>query len=560
MKILKIEIRDNFKKPVRVLNFKAKGISYIYGNIDKPESNSETINSLGKTYALKFINYVFGANDEKTKTPSAICGYSIVAEVEKEGRKFNVEIVIREKELKRYINGEEYSVTEYKKFFGIDRSIYTTQIMLQQRPHEISKNSMKPSFEEYVAYLKLLKIDNILEDIEQIYKIQDQIKEMSLTKSQLTQNYQKEHEFKDKNIEMEVYLVDKEVAKLNDVIEEQKKLINDIQLTKIEEELKEKYKEMQETIQDNENEILSLEIEEDRLSKLIEISNKKDIGKKEIEILFQRAKFEIPELIKRRVEDVEKFNQLVYEDRKQQFQGHIEGLKQQIEDKQKKVEELKEKCADMEKIFAQNDIYKKAIVIISKKQKEREQLKYKEGTLSSIKVILKKTEEKEKELKEKFADCLIKLKENNEKIKRYRDFLYQITERLYKEIEIKSFFDLKINDAHKTRRPITIAISLTRDGGEGISEVKKNLIDLLVFKFNSELDFLIHDSACYNGIDPRQVAGVLKEIEKIANEVDKQAIVSINKYQVDDEQFEEYIMKNSAAILSENETLLGIRF
>lgn len=560
MKILKIEIRNNLGKQVRVLKFKSKGVSYIYGNIDKPESNSQTINSLGKTYALKFINYIFGANNEKIKTPSAICGYIINAEVDKDGEIFNVEIVIEEKELKRRINGKEYSVNEYKDFFNIDRAIYTTQIMLQQRAHEISKNSTNPSLIDYVSYLKLLKIDNILDDIEQIYEIQDKIKEMVTVKKRLSQEYQNNYELKNKNIEMEVYFVDKEKRDLNNAIEEQEQLINNIQLTEMEGELQEKYKEIQKSIKIKRDEIFRSEIEKERLNNLIEISNKKDIDNKEIEILFKRAKFEIPELIKRRMQDVERFNQLVYEDRKQQFKEHIEGLKKNIQDIQKLIEVLQKECIDIEKIFANNDIYKKATAIISKKQKERDELIYKEGTLSHIKAILKETEEKEKELKIRFEDCMIKLNEDNEKIKKYRDFLYQITETLYKEIEIKSFFDLKINDAHKTKRPITIAISLTRDGGEGINEVKKNLIDLLVFRFNSELDFLIHDSACYNGIDPRQVVGLLKEIEKISNEIDKQAIISINKYQIDDEEFEKHIVENSVVVLNENETLLKIRF
>ena len=549
MKILKIEIRNNLGKQVRVLKFKSKGVSYIYGNIDKPESNSQTINSLGKIYALKFINYIFGAKNEKIKTPSAICGYIINAEVDKDGEIFNVEIVIEEKELKRRINGKEYSVNEYKDFFNIDRAIYTTQIMLQQRAHEISKNSTNPSL-----------IDNILDDIEQIYEIQDKIKEMVTVKKRLSQEYQNNYELKNKNIEMEVYFVDKEIRDLNNAIEEQEQLINNIQLTEMEGELQEKYKEIQKSIKIKRDEIFRSEIEKDRLNNLIEISNKKDIDNKEIEILFKRAKFEIPELIKRRMQDVERFNQLVYEDRKQQFKEHIEGLKKNIQDIQKIIDVLQKECIDIEKIFANNDIYKKATAIISKKQKERDELIYKEGTLSSIKAILKETEEKEKELKIRFEDCMIKLKEDNEKIKKYRDFLYQITETLYKEIEIKSFFDLKINVAHKTKRPITIAISLTRDGGEGINEVKKNLIDLLVFRFNSELDFLIHDSACYNGIDPRQVVGLLKEIEKISNEIDKQAIISINKYQIDDEEFEKHIVENSVVVLNENETLLKIHF
>lgn len=41
---------------------------------------------------------------------------------------------------------------------------------------------------------------------------------------------------------------------------------------------------------------------------------------------------------------------------------------------------------------------------------------------------------------------------------------------------------------------------------------------------------MIQDSSCYSGIDPRQVFGMLKELEKLAKETKKQIIVSINKY------------------------------
>ena len=101
---------------------------------------------------------------------------------------------------------------------------------------------------------------------------------------------------------------------------------------------------------------------------------------------------------------------------------------------------------------------------------------------------------------------------------------------------------------------------MTKDDGEGVNEVKKNMIDLLVFKYNQELDFLIHDSACYNGIDPRQVVGLLKEIEKTAQEKGKQAIIAINKYQIENIGFLEHISKNSSVVLDENETLLKFNY
>lgn len=43
---------------------------------------------------------------------------------------------------------------------------------------------------------------------------------------------------------------------------------------------------------------------------------------------------------------------------------------------------------------------------------------------------------------------------------------------------------------------------------------------------------MIQDSACFNGIDPRQVSGMLKELNEIAVTTNEQVIVAINKYQM----------------------------
>ena len=45
---------------------------------------------------------------------------------------------------------------------------------------------------------------------------------------------------------------------------------------------------------------------------------------------------------------------------------------------------------------------------------------------------------------------------------------------------------------------------------------------------------MIQDSSCYNGIAPRQVAGILTQLNKIAEESNKQIIIAINKYQLGD--------------------------
>lgn len=99
------------------------------------------------------------------------------------------------------------------------------------------------------------------------------------------------------------------------------------------------------------------------------------------------------------------------------------------------------------------------------------------------------------------------------------------------------------------------------DSGEGITEVKKNIIDYLIFKYNDYMEILVQDSSCYNGIDPRQVSNMLLELGSIADDTDKQAIIAINQYQVkQDHPVFELIKSKTVLNLSEEDTLLNFKF
>lgn len=114
---------------------------------------------------------------------------------------------------------------------------------------------------------------------------------------------------------------------------------------------------------------------------------------------------------------------------------------------------------------------------------------------------------------------------------------------------------------HKITRPLDIEFNLKGDTGEGVNEVKKNVIDYLIFKYNNMIRLLMQDSACYNGIDPRQVCGLLKNLSESSLEINKQAIISINKYQLgDNKEFINEVIENSSIILSEREKLLKFDF
>lgn len=108
---------------------------------------------------------------------------------------------------------------------------------------------------------------------------------------------------------------------------------------------------------------------------------------------------------------------------------------------------------------------------------------------------------------------------------------------------------------------MSFEFSIKGDTGEGVSEVKKNLMHYLICRYNTAVNVMLQDSACYNGIDPRQVAGMLIELGKIAKETKKQVIVAVNKYQVTGyDEVIKYIIDNHAVILSEYDKLMKFDF
>lgn len=100
-------------------------------------------------------------------------------------------------------------------------------------------------------------------------------------------------------------------------------------------------------------------------------------------------------------------------------------------------------------------------------------------------------------------------------------------------------------------RPFRLEVRLSGNSGEGIGEVEKNIIDLLIFKYTKELEILIQDSS-----------SLIKIASNISYEINKQYIVAINEYQINlnDPEIVNLIDGNTVFELSEEDKLLKLKF
>lgn len=294
MKILELKIKDPLDEEKKKIRFNEKGINYIFGDIQEPKNKKATINSVGKTLLLKFIDYIFGANEDSKIIKEKIKGYILEAVILVQNEKIKVKRILgNPKEIT--VNDEIYSLNEYKKIFSINRSLYTKQIILSKKNNEIS-NRDKASEDDVLSILKLLDLKDIVNNIENIYTLQNNIKDLKKSKQNLVSLYPKSNI---KEIKKEVYFIDKEVEKKEIELEKisdkiQKLEVSDIQKDAIKdyENKSQKLKELQIKYEKN-------KIESERLYNFIEDSNKVDISTEHILKIYKKTEQEIPNMIKK---------------------------------------------------------------------------------------------------------------------------------------------------------------------------------------------------------------------------------------------------------------------
>ena len=562
MKILNLKIISPNNQEIRNIKFNKEGLSLIYGDISMPDDKSKTSNSLGKSLLLKFIDYILGANNNDKIVPKVLDGYKLIALVDFENIKYEVIRILGDAK-NIFINEEAYELTEYKKFFKIDRTLFRNQIILATRKNLINSYNTKPNREEMLSFLKLIGINpSIIEDTDKIYSIQDEIKNLKKSKEEFLIILD---ELEEKKIKEQVFYLEKEIKRLEDSLKEIDNKIKNIQITDIKKDIIEEYTRKNIEFKKIEEQIFSNNIEIERMESFIKEYDNIDISTGYILKLYEKAKFEIPSLVKKELTDVEKFHQNIYSDRKKVLKEQIKTLKNQNENKEEKLEDIRKKLNQLGKVISENKIYKENIEIFKNYSKELEDKKYLQGSLSHIVKIDEKITQKDNELDIYFANLRNNFINEKTYINQLQNSLYEFANILYRDDEnnktVNAYFSMSSKKKHQIKRPIDLTINIDYDRGEGVGQVKNNLIDILVLKFNKELDFFIQDSCCYSGIDIRQVSKTLILLNEIAISEKKQAIVSINKFQLyEDEEVKKLVKEKEVITLNENNKLLKFDF
>ena len=551
MKILQLKIIDNKGTNIRDIDFFENGMTMIYGKIVKPQNDKKTSNSIGKTLLFKFISYILGRKEEKRDYPQEINGWLLEAKILYNGNEYTIDKLLGINEYK--INGETYSYNKYLEYFKIERGINSKQLFLEKRSNIISSINKSPTKDDVKNFLTLLKLNELIDIFIQTKTEQEKLKSYN--------EYNKFFKEDIKTLEKKQFVLLQKKTKLEHELKSIKNKIDNLNISEDSMKLIKFHSEKNSILKEKK---ISLEKNAYRINRLLELideCNKTDISYKDIMNLYNQANVVIPEITKRTLSEVQQFYDNMFKDKKDIYEIEVKEITNKNYKLQNEINILSKEIDELSAKISDNDIFKEAMNLYEIKNAELLENQEEYGRVSGVIEDLSNKKKIEDSIKEKYTILEQKLEMYKELINIYRTYVFNLVDEIYEDDQ-EAYFDIEIPiDKRINSMPIKVTLNLKGDKGEGISAVKNIVVDLLILYYNNLVEFLIHDSSCFEGIDKRQVATLIIKAHEIAMEKKKQYIISVNEYhlQKDNNQLMKLVQEKTRLELSEDSLLLKKR-
>ncbi|WP_163322360.1 DUF2326 domain-containing protein [Draconibacterium mangrovi] len=567
-----VELRAN-KESFNTIPFNPTGVSIISA-IKETDEKRKTFNSVGKSLTIALIHFCLGSNpypefEEKLKEWEFSLDFKIKG-VEYTARRAcenQSEIFLNEEKLtldkfRKNLENELFDIPEDSKYISF-RGLISRFI----RPYKYS----------YISYDKYIKAEDktITESINNAFLLGLDINRI-LKKSELKESLDKVEQQK-KNIEKDEILkayfegedadedIDIKIVELESTLKKLETNLSNFKIAEDYAQIELEADALSAEIKRYSNKAAKYENALKNIERSLEI--KPDVSKQKIKKLYKEAKFQLSDMIIKRLDDLEVFNNKIISNR----------IKRLMDDRKKFVMHLHDIQAN--------------IKILAKRENEKIQYLNAHGALDEYTKLNKQLSDTDKKLTKlnQFRKLKGEYKDKIEGIN--KDFIDENTSTRKYLNEIKSitndniirfksfveqFYDDKkcgitiLSNENVNKKRFEINAKIADDAGDSVNEVKLFCYDwtILTARNNHNVDFLFHDSRILDGMDPRQISTLFT----IANKECKngfQYIISINQNVTDSleneltpEEMKEYITDNIVLELSDKSDenkLLGIQ-
>jgi len=280
-----------------------------------------------------------------------------------------------------------------------------------------------------------------------------------------------------------------------------------------------------------------------------------------IEALYQETGLVFPDAVKRTLAEAKEFHAQIIRNRKAFLEAEIERLENTIKEREDEIRALTESRAQtlvilrthgaLQEMTALQDRHARTVSNLQRAKNQISTLKdinTQRRDLKTSKSNLVKVAERDHEQRRELWSTAVRVFNDNSQA------LYKAPGRLAIDIDETGF---------------KYSIDIQRSGSEGIAKMKVFCFDLMLLQILSSrdraIDFLIHDSLMYDGVDSRQTALALERANTITSSLGGQYICAMNSDMIpmsefsDDFDFETHVRLK----LTDDDpsgSLLGIRF
>ncbi len=564
-----IELRAN-KKSFHNVSFNPNGITVIAA-IKETQDQRKTYNSVGKSLTIALIHFCLGSNSNKEYEKLEDWIFTLDFEIENE--KFTaVRSTKNQKEIE--LNGVKYSLKEFNKI--LEEKLFR----IKENTKYVTFRSLLPRFirygeDGYISNDRYIKKENPLAthlnnafllglDTDLILRKSElREKELNIGKLKAQLN---NPEFKaifgtgnKKDLEIKI-------VELETLIKRYRKSIDEFIIAEDYNSIRTEADKISYDLKNYKNKASKLQIAISNIDKSLEIQP--DISKEQIIKLYENAKFELGEMVLKKLTELEEFNSQILDNRKRKLIQEKRDFEIQLIDITKVISELgqqeDEKLQYLNSTGALDDYTKLNQALNDNEKKLHSLLQYKKLE-TDYKLFV---EENKKDFTNENIITAKYIEQVDDLIKENIILFKYFVEKFYSE---KNSGITILNNEGKNATRFDIKAKIQDDAGNAVKEVKIFCYDwtILKGKHNHNINLLFHDSKITGDMDTRQV----KTMFEVANNECKlnnfQYIISLNqsiidglKLEMSDEQHKELVLDNIKLTLSDKspeEKLLGIQ-
>lgn len=565
-----IELRAN-KKSFHTVTFNPNGITVIAA-IKETEDQKKTYNSVGKSLTIALIHFCLGSNSNK-EFEAKLNDWEFFLDFQIGTENYTVKrSTNNQKEIE--LNGEKYSLKEFNKI--LEEKLFR----IKENTKYVTFRSLMPRFirygeDGYISNDRYIKKENPLAtllnnafllglDTDLIIKKADlREKELNIGKLKAQLN---NPEFKaifgtENKKDLEIKIVE-----LETLINRYKKSIDEFIIAEDYNSIRKEADKISYDLKNHKNKASKLQIAISNIDKSLEIQP--DISKEQIIKLYENAKFELGEMVIKKLNELEQFNSQILDNRKRKLIQEKRDFEIQLTEISKIISELgrqeDEKLQYLNSTGALDD-YTKLNQALSDNEKNLHSLLQYKKLESDYKLFV---EENKKDFTNENIITAKYIEQVDDLIKENIILFKYFVEKFYSE---KNSGITILNNEGKNATRFDIKAKIQDDAGNAVKEVKIFCYDwtILKGKHNHNINFLFHDSKITGDMDTRQVKTMFEVANNECKLYDFQYIISLNQSVIENlktemtiEEHKELVTNRIKLTLSDKspeEKLLGIQ-